>query len=110
RPGVARAGLVLRHPAVAPLLVRVLQGGHCRPMRALAVAVLLDGGVMCLRERPLRLPPGPLQGVRELGAPDLVSLRHLRHAFLLSAVLRTADARAGPSSTRTSRLPGDGLC
>src|SRR5215813_7611626 len=67
RAGVARARLVLRHPAVAALLVRVLERGHRGAVRPLALAVLLDGGVVGPGERPLGLPPRPLQGVRQLG-------------------------------------------
>src|SRR2546423_2577949 len=44
RARIARAALVLRDPAVAALLVRVLEGGHRRAMRPLAFAVLLAGG------------------------------------------------------------------
>src|SRR5215475_13051177 len=105
RPRVARTGLVVRHPAVAPLLVRVLEDGQRRPMRALALAVLLDGGVMCLRECPLRLPSRPLQSVRELGAPDLLSPCHLRHGLPpqgTSSGSRMPGSRKTP--TRASRL------
>src|SRR5436305_9654315 len=76
---VAGAGAVLRHPAAAALLVRVLERGHRRAVRALTFAVLLDRGVVGLGKRPLSFRPRALQGVRELRAPDLSPLRQLRH-------------------------------
>src|SRR5439155_3837280 len=74
---IARPGLVLGHPAAAPLLVRVLERSHRRPVRALALPVLLDRGVVRLREGPLRLPPRALKRVGEVRAPDLVPACHL---------------------------------
>src|SRR5581483_1944810 len=79
RARIARAGLALRNPAVAALLVRALQRGHRRPVGALALAVLLGRRVVRLRERPLRLRAGALQRVRQLRAPHPVLRRHLRH-------------------------------
>src|SRR5437868_6616139 len=76
---VTGAGAVLRHPAAAALLVRVLERGHRRAVRALTFAVLLDRGVVGLGKRPLSFRPRALQRVRKLRAPDLSPLRQLRH-------------------------------
>src|SRR4029078_8854489 len=79
RARIARAGPVLLHPAVAPLLVRALERSHGRAVRPLALAVLLGGGVVRLGERPLRLRPRTLQRARQLRAPDLLPFCHLGH-------------------------------
>src|SRR5438105_11782054 len=69
RARVGRALAVLRHPAVADLLVRPLERRHRRAVGALTLAVLLDGGVVRPRERPLRLRRRALERVRQLRRP-----------------------------------------
>src|SRR5206468_1684248 len=76
---VARPRLVLRLPVVADLLEVVLERGVRRAMRALALAVLLGGAVVRLRELPLRLGGRALERVRQLRLDRLSALRGLRH-------------------------------
>src|SRR5205823_11276885 len=79
RARVGRALPVLRPPAVADLLVRVLERRVRRAVGTLALAVLLDRSVVRLREGPLRLRRGSLQRVGQLGLLRLASRGRLRH-------------------------------
>src|SRR5690606_23934728 len=76
---VGRAGLLLRLPAVADLLVCVLQRRVRHTMGTLTLAVLLGGGVVRLGERPLSLLARLLDGLRQFALLRLATLGHLGH-------------------------------
>ena len=87
RPRVGWALLGLRLPVVADLLEAVLERVVGDAVRALAFAVLLDGRVVHLGERPLRLRRRLLQRARQL-------------ALLGRAPLTSSSAWRAPPSTK----------
>src|SRR6478672_13355132 len=75
---VGRSILLLGLPVVADLLVGVLQRGERHLMRApFVTVVLVDGRVVCLRERLLGLRSGALQRARKLILDGLTGLGRL---------------------------------